>query len=241
MTPSYVSIFFTSIFNNTSLSILKVLLASLWLPSSFAMLSESPAHVLPCCAFSFKRYAVFLSTVFEHLHYFYLFEMTSYPLFFFIWHLFFPHLLHSTYVTIISSINHPSSSRHASLEMSSPQCPCVFCCKTCTGLLLHCCASCSLVTCAASLSSALLSFFYCVFCSFTIHAAFSTPFFSAFFYIRHSLHLCLFSLHLKHSTSTISCLLTTLSSTPYYITLLNNTSNLFWGVVVPFSSFFLFL
>ena len=97
--PQYLIIPPSVLFNNTSLSILKVLLASLWLPPSFAMLSESPAHVLPCCAFSFKRYAVFLSTVFEHLHYFYLFEMTSYPLFSFIWHLFFPHLLHSTYVT----------------------------------------------------------------------------------------------------------------------------------------------
>ena len=50
-----------------------------------------------------------------------------------------------------------------------------------------------------------------------------------------------YSLHLKHSTTITSCLLIILSSTPHYITLLFNTSNLFWGMIVPFSPSFLFL
>ena len=52
----------------------------------------------------------------------------------------------------------------------------------------------------------------------------------------HSLHLCPFSLHLKHSNFTTFCLFIVLSSTPHCITLLNNTSNLFWGVILPLSS-----
>ena len=76
-----------------------------------------------------------------------------------------------------------------------------------------------------STSSALLSFFS----SFII------------FYSGHSLYLCPFSPHLKHSTTTTSCLLIILSSTPHYITLLLNTSNLFWETMVPFSPSSLFL
>ena len=57
----------------------------------------------------------------------------------------------------------------------------------------------------------------------------------------HSLYLCSFSPHLKHSTFTISCFLIILSFTSHCITLLDNTSNLFWGAVPLFSSSFLFL
>ena len=60
ITSSCVSIFSTPIFNYTSLSILKVLLTSLWLPLSFAVLSGSPAHTPSCCAFLSKRHTTFL-------------------------------------------------------------------------------------------------------------------------------------------------------------------------------------
>ena len=120
MTPSYVLIFFTPIFNHTSLSILKVLLTSLWLPPSFAVLFKSPAHVPPYCTFPSKRCAIFLSTVFGHPHHFCLFEITPCPLFSSIWHPFCPHLSHSTYDTITSAVYHSSSSRHASLGIPFP-------------------------------------------------------------------------------------------------------------------------
>jgi len=55
------------------------------------------------------------------------------------------------------------------------------------------------------------------------------------------LHLCPFSPHLKHSTFTVSCFLIIPSFTSHYITLLDNTSNLFWGAVSLFSFPFLFL
>jgi len=56
----------------------------------------------------------------------------------------------------------------------------------------------------------------------------------------HSLHLCSFSLHLKHLTA-IFILLIVLSSTLHYITLLDKISNLFWGIAPPFSFSLLFL
>ena len=101
--------------------------------------------------------------------------------------------------------------------MPSPQCSCAFCHRTCARLLLYS--------------------FCCTFCGMATHAAFSTirNFFSPF-QIGHSLHLCPFSPHLKHSTSTISYLLIVFSPTPYCITLLDNTLYLFWGVT-PLSSF----
>ena len=73
-------------------------------------------------------------------------------------------------------------------------------------------------------------------------ATFSTTcnFFSPF-QIGHSLHLCPFSPHLKHSTSTVSYLLIVVSLTSHCITLLDNTSNLFWGTIPLFSSPSLFL
>ena len=111
---------------------------------------------------------------------------------------------------------------HTSSGMSSPQCFCTFCCRTYARLLLHsfCCTFCGMATCTAFS---------------TIHNFFSP------FQIGHSLHLCLFSLHLKYSTSTVSCFLIIVSLTSHCITLLDSTSNLFWGAV-PLSSFpFLFL
>ena len=104
----------------------------------------------------------------------------------------------------------------------SPQCSCAFCHRTCAGLLLHSfyCAFCGMATCTAS--SATYNFF-------------------SSFQRGHSLHLCPFSPHLKHFTSTTSCFLIILSFTSHCITLLVNTSNLFWREV-PLSSFpFLFL
>ena len=56
-----------------------------------------------------------------------------------------------------------------------------------------------------------------------------------------TLHLCPFSPHLKHSTFTVFCFLIILSFTSHCITLLDNTSNLFWGAVPLFSFPFLFL
>ena len=76
----------------------------------------------------------------------------------------------------------------------------------------------------------------CVFCGLVTYA---TLFFLT--HNGHSLHLCPFSPHLKHSTSTTPTLLIMLSSTSHCITLLFNTSNLFWGMTVPSSSLLLFL
>ena len=106
--------------------------------------------------------------------------------------------------------------------MPSPQYSCAFRCRTCTGLLLY-------------------SFCY-AFCGMATHAASSTTcnFFSSF-QRGHSLHLCSFSPHLKHSTFTVSCFLIILSFTSHCITLLDNTSNLFWGAVFLFSFPSLFL
>ena len=97
---------------------------------------------------------------------------------------------------------------------------------------------------ATSPCSALLSFLslpcHCTFCGVAICATFSSSHFpSIFLYKGHTLHLCPFSPHLKHSTSTTFCLLIVLSFTPHCITLLNNTSNLFWKVIFSLSSSFL--
>ena len=106
--------------------------------------------------------------------------------------------------------------------MPSPQYSYTFYYRMYARLLLHsfCYTSCGIAICAVSSTT-------CIFLS---------P-----FQKEHSLHLCPFSLYLKHSTSIVSYLLIILSFTLYCITLLNNTLNLFWGVVVPFSSSFLFL
>ena len=92
----------------------------------------------------------------------------------------------------------------------------------CTGLLLHS--------------------FCCAFCSMATHTTSSTThnFFSPF-QRGHSLYLCPFSPHLKYSTFTISCFFIILSFTSHCITLLDNTSNLFWRAVPLFSFSFLFL
>ena len=126
------------------------------------------------------------------------------------------------YDTITSFIYHPSSNRHVLSRTPSLQCSCAFHCRMCTGLLLHsfCYAFCGMATCTASSAT---------------HNFFSS------FQREHSLHLCPFSLHLKHSTSTTSCFLIILSFTSHCITLLVNTSNLFWGAVPLFSFPSLFL
>ena len=90
--------------------------------------------------------------------------------------------------------------------------------------------------CAAFLSSTLLNLLSCIFCGFATHTAFSF-----LTHNGHFLHLCPFSPHLKHSTSTTPTFLIVFSFSPHCITLLHNTSNLFWGTTVPFSSFLLFL
>ena len=141
--------------------------------------------------------------------------------------------------------------------MPSPQCFSALFLNCSHELLLHspCCTSCGLVTHTASSSSALLSllspfcafplmgcaslFSYCAFCGFTMCATFSS--FFLFFHTGHSLHLCPSSLHSKYFTPAILIILTTLPSTPHCITLLFNTSNLFWGTTIPFSSLLLFL
>ena len=117
---------------------------------------------------------------------------------------------------------HPSSNRHALSRMPSPQYSCILCHRTCARLLFHsfCCAFCGMATCVASPST----------------RNFFPP-----FQRGHSLHLCPFSPHLKHSTSTVSCFLIILSFTSHCITLLDNTSNLFWKAVLLFSSSSLFL
>ena len=88
----------------------------------------------------------------------------------------------------------------------------------------------------------LLHFFCYAFCGIATCATSSTThnFFSPF-QREHSLHLCPFSLYLKHSTFTIFYFLIILSFTSHCITLLDNTSNLFWGAVPLFSFLSLFL
>ena len=122
--------------------------------------------------------------------------------------------------------------------MPFPQCSCTFHCKIYTRLLFHssCCTSRDLTTHAASSFLTFLNFFYYVFCGLAICAALSSTLpFLTFSHKGHSLYLCSLFPHLKHSTATTSCLFIILFFTPHCITLLNNTSNLFWGVVVPFS------
>ena len=98
---------------------------------------------------------------------------------------------------------------------------CTFLYKECAGLY-PCCIFYGLAACATS--SSLFLFF-------------STSIFE-YSYLK-----CLTPQHLKHLTSsTISFLLIlTFSLTPHLITLLNNTSNLFWGAVPLFSFPSLFL
>ena len=116
----------------------------------------------------------------------------------------------------------PALNRHTSSRMPFPQCSCAFCHKTYAGLLLY-------------------SFFY-TFGGIVTHTTPSTTrnFFSSF-QRGHSLHLCPSSPHLKHFTFTISCFLIIFSFTLHCITLLDNTSNLFWGAVPLFSFPSLFL
>ena len=106
--------------------------------------------------------------------------------------------------------------------MLSPQYFYAFCHRTHAGLLFYffCCTSYGMVTCTA----------------FSI-----THIFFSVFQREYFLHLCSFSPHLKHSTSITFYLFIVLSFTPHCITLLNNTSNLFWEIVVPFSPSLLFL
>ena len=66
----WMSIFSNPIFNYTSLSILKVLLTSLWLPFSFSVSSGAFVHALLCCASPSLRYVLFLSSFFRHSHHF---------------------------------------------------------------------------------------------------------------------------------------------------------------------------
>ena len=164
-----------------------------------------------------------------------------------------------------SWVYHPNPNKCTSSRTSFLQCSCALCCKTTTELFLYfpCYASCGLTACATSLSSTLLNFLS-AFCAFSLIGCASFPFcyvfcgiathtasssftllnlfsFLIFSHSRHFLYLHPHSPHLKHSTATISCLLIILFSTPHCITLLLNTSNLFWEVMVLFSLFFLFL
>ena len=245
--PLCVSIFSIPIFNYTSFSILKVLLISFQLPPSFAMLFDSPGCVLPCYTFVSLDHAAFLI----HLYYLCLSLIIPYLLFSFTWHPFSPYLLHCTYITITSFVYYPNSSRCASSSTPLPQCFSALLLNSTTKLLLHpCCASCGSATCAVSSSFVLLNLLFyaspftghtslsscCTFCSLATHAVFSF-----LTYNGHFLHLCPFSLYLKHSTSTTSTLLIMLSSTPHCIPLLFNISNLFWEMIVPFSPLLLFL
>ena len=81
---------------------------------------------------------------------------------------------------------------------------------------------------------------YCyAFCGKATYTTLSSSYFSfPSFLLEYSLYWCPSSLYLKHcTTSLFSCLLTTSFLTPYYITLFNNTLNLFWGVEFSFFSF----
>ena len=211
---------------------------TLLLPLPLAMLFNSPSYAPLCCTFVSLDYVTF----FVHPYYFCLFLITSCLLFSSIWYLFFPHLLHCTYITITFSMHHPNSSRYTFSGTLLPQCFFALLLNSATELLYSCCASYGLATHATPPSFVLLillsyafPFTECVglsfcytFCGFTIHI---TLFFS---HNRHSLHLCPFFPHLKHLTSATPTFLIIFSSTPHCITLLFNALNLFWGIVVPF-------
>ena len=138
---------------------------------------------------------------------------------------------------------------HSCASFGTPflQCSSALFLSSSTKLLLHpCCAFCGLAICAASPSSTLLnflpssctfpfaghasSFYWCTFCSLVACATLSLSFHNG-----HSLHLCPSSPHLKHLTTTVSCLLIVLSLTLHCITLLDNTSNLFREITSLFS------
>ena len=155
------------------------------------------------------------------------------------------------YITTTFFVHYPSSNRHASSGTPFLQYSSALFLNSFTELLLHsCCTSHGLAMHASSSSSTFLNFLSCAspftghtgffyWCTFYGLAACTT----LFFLTRngHSLHLCPFSPHLKYSTSTTPTLLIIFSSTPHCITLLFNTSNLFWDIVTPFSASFYFL
>ena len=84
------------------------------------------------------------------------------------------------------------------------------------------------------------SFFGCTFCGTTTWPTLSPLSFSLF---GHSFYWCPSSLYLKHciAFSSFLSLFCLLISTPHLITLLDSTSNLFWGIDVLPSSSLLFL
>ena len=104
-----------------------------------------------------------------------------------------------------SWVYHPNSNRCTSSGMPSLQCSHALCCRAATKFLYYSCVF-SLVE-YAGFSSC------CAFCGLTIYTTSSSStllnFLSSFtfLYSGHSLHLCPFSPHLKHSTTTVSCLL----------------------------------
>ena len=116
--PSYISNFFTPILIHTSLSILKVLLTSLWLLPSLAALSDSLSCIPLCCAFPSVGHILFFFSFFWHSHHLYLSLIIPCLLFSSTWHPFSPHLSHCTYITITFFVHHPNSSRHASSSTS---------------------------------------------------------------------------------------------------------------------------
>ena len=80
-----ISIFFTPMFNHTSLSILKVLLTFFCLPPFFAAPFSSLGCTLLCYTFPSVGCTAFLSTIFKQPHHFIasncLLKITSCPLF----------------------------------------------------------------------------------------------------------------------------------------------------------------
>ena len=166
------------------------------------------------------------------------------------------HLGHLKYVTTAPWPRHPNSHNSASCGTVGPQYYSALFLNVSHELLFHspCCAF-PFIGHTISLPSTLLNLlspFYafsltgraglfscCAFCGLATYAALSS--FFLFIHNRHSLHLCPCSLHSKHSTSATLICLIVLSPSPHYITLLFNTSNLFWGTTIPFFSLLLFL
>lgn len=222
------SIFSIPIVNHTSLRGFSILLTFLSSPPSLAALFRASVHVLPYCTFpSLGHAASFLPFFLGHPHHFissYLFPLrTPCPLFSFIYDPFLLYHSHSRYITITSSIYHPNSIKYASSGISFPQCFHALCHRIYSRLLLHtsslCYALCGLATCAI-----FFSFLLCLFTSMFGHSHLKCPTLQ----------------HLKHLTSSWH-LTSTSPFTPYCITLFTKTSNLFWGIDLPFPSFPLFL
>ena len=224
---SWMSTFSILIFNHTFLNILNILLISLCLLFSFAVLFGGSLHMPPDYVFSCAGHTTLLSFLLclgypYHLAFSSLLSLrTSCPLLFSQYIPFFLYHLHSMQVTMTFPVIHPNSNNHASSgTFSTPQYSCIF------SQLEHAGSSFLTFSC------------YCAFPFIGYAASSHFLFFFSISMFGYSHLQYPILLHLKHCTSsTTSCLLTFTSSLIlYFITLLANTLNLSQRTDFPFFS-----